>query len=151
MREIAQLYGTEVSLEAIEERRQASGLQSLTSTCFQEARISALLIDDGLKLDKKHDIEWHKSFVPFVGRVLRIETLAEQILDEDCPVASSWDLDSFTRAFVGRLNSYPFNLVNICFFKNEYGYSVLSSVWFTLDFGHACSRDCCIKDCCCLS
>ncbi|KAG2329124.1 hypothetical protein Bca52824_000304 [Brassica carinata] len=87
LREIAQLYGTEVSLEAIEKHRQASGLHSFTSKCFKEAGISALLIDDGLKLDKKHDIEWHRSFVPFVGRVLRIETLAEQILDEEKIVA----------------------------------------------------------------
>ncbi|XP_023638546.1 protein fluG [Capsella rubella] len=105
LREIAQLYGTQVSLEAIEEHRKTSGLDSFTTKCFQEARISALLIDDGLKLDKKHDIEWHRNFVPFVGRVLRIETLAEQILDEECPDASSWSLDSFTRAFVERLNS----------------------------------------------
>uniref|UniRef100_A0A1J3D493 Protein fluG n=1 Tax=Noccaea caerulescens TaxID=107243 RepID=A0A1J3D493_NOCCA len=106
LREVAQLYGTQVSLEAIEEHRQTSGLHSFTSKCFQEARISALLIDDGLKLDKKHDIAWHKDFVPFVGRVLRIETLAEQILDEESPPdASSWNLDSFTKAFVERLNS----------------------------------------------
>ncbi|CAH2064248.1 unnamed protein product, partial [Thlaspi arvense] len=108
LREIAKLYGTEVTLEAIEKHRQTSGLHSFTSKCFEEARISALLIDDGLKLDKKHDIEWHRDFVPFVGRVLRIETLAEQILDEESPDASPWTLDSFTKAFVERLNSYPF-------------------------------------------
>ncbi|WZZ81572.1 protein fluG-like [Brassica napus] len=103
LKEIAQLYGPEVSLEAIEKHRQASGLHSFTSKCFKEAGISALLIDDGLKLDKKHDIEWHRDFVPFVGRVLRVETLAEQILDEE--ISSSWTLDSFTKAFVARLNS----------------------------------------------
>ncbi|XP_010412750.1 PREDICTED: protein fluG [Camelina sativa] len=107
LREIAQLYGTQVSLEAIEEHRKTTGLESFTTKCFQEARISALLIDDGLKLDKKHDIEWHRNFVPFVGRVLRIETLAEQILDEESPpdASSTWSLDSFTRAFVERLNA----------------------------------------------
>ncbi|KFK34564.1 hypothetical protein AALP_AA5G162200 [Arabis alpina] len=105
LREIAKLYGTQVSLESIEKHRQESGLDSLTSKCFQEARISALLIDDGLKLDKKHDIEWHRNFVPFVGRVLRIEALAEQILDGESLDASSWNLDSFTKAFVERLNS----------------------------------------------
>nr|VDD61833.1 unnamed protein product [Brassica oleracea] len=99
LREVAQLYGTEVSLEAIEKHRQTLGLHSLTTKCFNEARISALLIDDGLKLDKKHDTEWHRNFVPYVGRVLRIETLAEQILDEESPDDSSWTLDSFTKAF----------------------------------------------------
>ncbi|ESQ45170.1 hypothetical protein EUTSA_v10010120mg [Eutrema salsugineum] len=106
LREIAQLYGTEASLESIEKHRQTSGLHSFTSKCFKESGISALLIDDGLKLDKKHDIEWHRSFVPFVGRVLRIETLAEQILDEESPDdSSSWTLDSFTKSFVQRLVS----------------------------------------------
>ncbi|XP_013605508.1 PREDICTED: protein fluG-like [Brassica oleracea var. oleracea] len=109
LKEIAQLYGTEVSLEAIEKHRQASGLHSFTSKCFKEAGISALLIDDGLKLDKKHDIEWHRDFVPFVGRVLRVETLAEQILDEE--ISSSWTLDSFTKAFVARLNSLVLEIV----------------------------------------
>ncbi|KAF8044966.1 hypothetical protein N665_5921s0001 [Sinapis alba] len=106
LREVAKLYGTEVSLEAIEKHRQTLGLHSLTTKCFNEARISALLVDDGLKLDKKHDIDWHRNFVPHVGRVLRIETLAEQILDEESPDHdSSWTLDSFTKAFVERLNS----------------------------------------------
>ncbi|RID54233.1 hypothetical protein BRARA_G01571 [Brassica rapa] len=105
LREVAQLYGSEVSLEAIEKHRQTLGLHSLTTKCFNEARISALLIDDGLKLDKMHDTEWHRNFVPYVGRVLRIETLAEQILDEESPHDSSWTLDSFTKAFVERLNS----------------------------------------------
>ncbi|KAJ4904775.1 glutamate-ammonia ligase [Raphanus sativus] len=75
LREVAQLYGTEVSLEAIEKHRQTLGVCSLTTKCFNEARISALLIDDGLKLDKKHDIKWHGKHVPFVGRVLQIVAL----------------------------------------------------------------------------
>ncbi|KAF3525184.1 hypothetical protein F2Q69_00048915 [Brassica cretica] len=105
LREVAQLYGTEVSLEAIEKHRQTLGLHSLTTKCFNEARISALLIDDGLKLDKKHDTEWHRNFVPYVGRVLRIETLAEQILNEESPDDSSWTLDSFTKAFIVALKT----------------------------------------------
>lgn len=159
LREIAQLYGTEVSLEAIEEHRKTSGLDSFTSKCFKEARISALLIDDGLKLDKKHDIEWHRNFVPFVGRVLRIETLAEQILEEECPddgyfygskstEPPVWDLDSFTKTFVERLNSYPF-IFAFKYTRNECDYSL---VLVNLDyFGHACSRDCCFENYCCLS
>ncbi|CAN8279088.1 unnamed protein product [Cochlearia groenlandica] len=110
LRDIAQLYGTEVSLESIEKHRKITGLDSITSKCFKEAGISAMLIDDGLKLDKKLDIAWHKDFVPFVGRVLRIEALAEQILDEEerPDDVSAWSLDSFTTTFVERLNSYPF-------------------------------------------
>lgn len=52
-----------------------------TTECFKAARISVVLIDDGLELDKMYNIEWHKKFVPFVGRIVRIEREAEKILD----------------------------------------------------------------------
>lgn len=82
LRNIAELYGCESTLQVVEEYRRSSGLEFISSVCFKTANISAVLIDDGLKLDKKHDLEWHKSYVPFVGRVLRIESLAEEILDQ---------------------------------------------------------------------
>lgn len=82
LRDIADLYGTESSFHAVEEYRRTAGLQSISSACFKAARISALLIDDGLQLDKMHHLDWHKAFVPFVGRILRIERFAEKILDE---------------------------------------------------------------------
>ncbi|XP_027936750.1 protein fluG isoform X1 [Vigna unguiculata] len=105
LRDIAKLYGSEISLQGVEEYRRVSGLQSITSSCFKAARITAILIDDGLTFDKKHDVEWHKNFIPFVGRILRIERLAEEILDEDLPDGSSWTVDSFTTAFVSKLKS----------------------------------------------
>lgn len=80
-------------MQGVEEHRRVSGMQSIYSTCFKATRISAILIDDGLQLDKKHDIEWHRSFTPLVGRILRIERLAEEILDE-----------------VRYLNTFTFNL-----------------------------------------
>ncbi|KAK7277449.1 hypothetical protein RJT34_22462 [Clitoria ternatea] len=107
LRDIAELYGSESSLQGVEEYRRVSGLQSISSKCFKAARISAILIDDGLELDRKHDIEWHRSFTPFVGRILRIERVAEKILDEGLLDGSSWTLDSFTKAFVSKLESYP--------------------------------------------
>ena len=82
LREVAELYGCEKSLESVEEHRRVAGLEAISSRCFEAARISAVLIDDGLNLDKMHGIDWHKSFVPTVGRILRIESLAEQILSE---------------------------------------------------------------------
>ncbi|KAJ6746740.1 hypothetical protein OIU74_029245 [Salix koriyanagi] len=106
VRETAELYGCENSLKGIEEYRRSAGLESSSLRCFEAARISAILIDDGLKLDKKHDIEWHKSLAPFVGRILRIETFAEEILDSEIP--DGWTLDKFTEAFVRNLRSYPF-------------------------------------------
>ncbi|XP_054807482.1 protein fluG-like isoform X2 [Prosopis cineraria] len=82
LREIAELYGSQCSLQSVEEYRRVSGLQSICATCFKAAKISVILIDDGLELDKKHDLRWHESLTPLVGRILRIERLAEKILDE---------------------------------------------------------------------
>ncbi|KAI3995233.1 hypothetical protein MKX01_032035 [Papaver californicum] len=50
--------------------------------CFKAAKISFLLIDDGLEFDKMYDLQWHKSFAPTVGRILRIEYFAEKILND---------------------------------------------------------------------
>lgn len=82
LRDVAELYGSEASLQGVEEYRKVSGMQSICSTCFKAAKITAILIDDGVQLDKKHDVKWHKSFARVVGRILRIERLAEEILDE---------------------------------------------------------------------
>ncbi|KAF4403341.1 hypothetical protein G4B88_007987 [Cannabis sativa] len=110
LKDIAELYGCENSLRGIEEFRRVNGLEAISSTCFKAAKISAILIDDGVNFDKEHDIEWHKAFSPFVGRILRIERLAETILDEELPGGTSWTLDKFTEIFVGKLKSYPWLL-----------------------------------------
>ena len=102
LKDIAELYGCENSLQAIEEFRRVNGLESISSTCFKAAKISAILIDDGIKFDKQHDIEWLKAFVPFIGRILRVEHLAETILDEvryfeglSCFYSLCWYLSRF--------------------------------------------------------
>lgn len=82
MKEIAQLYGCDSSLEGVEEYRSSSGLELITAKCLKAARISTLFIDDGLELDKMHDIHWHKTYVQSVARILRIERQAEKILDQ---------------------------------------------------------------------
>ncbi|KAJ4826933.1 hypothetical protein Tsubulata_013395 [Turnera subulata] len=109
VREIAELYGSGNSLQAVEEYRKCWGLERITAACFKAAGISAILIDDGLRLDKKQSIDWHKLFAPFVGRILRIETLAEEILDSEREAGFTWTLDKFTQAFVTNLKSYPFS------------------------------------------
>ncbi|XP_012082484.2 protein fluG isoform X2 [Jatropha curcas] len=113
LKEIAKLYGCENSMQAVEEHRRTSGLENISLKCFNAARISATLIDDGLKLDKKHDIEWHKSFTPFVGRILRIERLAEEILDNERPDGSAWTLDKFIETFVESLRSVADKVVSL--------------------------------------
>ncbi|PSS32867.1 Protein fluG like [Actinidia chinensis var. chinensis] len=106
LRDIAELYGCESSLCGIEEYRRCSGLQSISSICFKASRFVAILIDDGIEFDKKHEIEWHRNFAPVVGRILRIERLAEKILDEGRPDGATWTLDTFFETFIGKLKSF---------------------------------------------
>ncbi|KAK7355595.1 hypothetical protein VNO80_14855 [Phaseolus coccineus] len=103
LRDVAELYGTEVSLQGVEEYRRVSGLQSITSTCLKAAKFSAILIDDGIEMDKRNEIEWHKNFIPFAGRILRTERVAEQILEQGLSNGSSWTIDSFTEAYVSNI------------------------------------------------
>lgn len=113
IRDIAALYGTEASLQGIEEYRMSCGLQKISSTCFKAAKIAAILIDDGIEFDKKKEIEWHKNLSPVVGRILRIERLAEKILDEARPDGSTWTFDAFIAAFTGKLNSVADQIVGL--------------------------------------
>ncbi|KAK7392504.1 hypothetical protein VNO78_20945 [Psophocarpus tetragonolobus] len=103
LRDVAELYGTEVYLEGVEEYRRASGIEAITSTCLSAAKFSAILIDDGIEMDKRFEIEWHKKFGPLVGRILRTERVAEQILEQGLPDGSPWTLDSFTEAYVSNI------------------------------------------------
>ncbi|KAL6585412.1 hypothetical protein OROMI_002056 [Orobanche minor] len=95
LREVAELYGSDLTLDAVQEYRSRFGVESVTEKCLKAARIAAIFIDDGLDLDKKYEIEWHKKFVPFVARILRIEHVAEKILDEGRPDETEWTLDAF--------------------------------------------------------
>ncbi|ONK70939.1 uncharacterized protein A4U43_C04F3070 [Asparagus officinalis] len=81
LRDIAELYGCERSLDGVEKHRKVSGLDSIGSKCFEAANLSAVFIDDGIMFDKILEWDWHKSVVPAVGRILRIEHLAETILN----------------------------------------------------------------------
>ncbi|KAK7830757.1 protein flug [Quercus suber] len=121
LRHIAELYGSELSLHGVEEYRRLSGLQSISSTCFEAARISAILIDDGIE---SMTWEWHKRLAPVVGRILRIERLAVKILDEEFPDGGAWTLDTSTETYLGKLKSYPFSLSLISFC-----YLVLIDFW----------------------
>lgn len=105
IRDIAELYGCKSSLEAVEEYRRVSGLESISSTCFKAARISTVIFDDGIVLDKIIDTEWHKTFTPIVATLVRVERQAEKILNEGLPDGSPWTLDSFTNAFLSKLES----------------------------------------------
>ncbi|KAF6167712.1 hypothetical protein GIB67_017207 [Kingdonia uniflora] len=107
LRDLADLYECDKSLDGVETCRQGLGLSLISDKCFEAAKIYALLIDDGIEFDQMHDLEWHRNFVPFVGRIVRIETLAEKILNGEIPDESKWTLDMFAKIFTKMLNSYP--------------------------------------------
>ncbi|KAJ0970230.1 hypothetical protein J5N97_023107 [Dioscorea zingiberensis] len=82
LRDLAEIYKCKPSLSSVESHRRSCGLPSIGLKCFEAANISVLFIDDGIKFDKMHNWEQHNSFVPAVGRILRIEYMAETILNE---------------------------------------------------------------------
>ncbi|KAH0728126.1 hypothetical protein KY284_003991 [Solanum tuberosum] len=110
LNEICELYGSNLSLDAVEESRRCLGLEASAAVCFKAARIVILLIDDGIKLDKKLDIKWHESLVQTVGRVLQVEHVAENILEKGSD-GKLWTLSSFMETFTKELNSYPLNII----------------------------------------
>ncbi|KMZ59849.1 hypothetical protein ZOSMA_64G00660, partial [Zostera marina] len=100
IRDIAELYNCDASLTDVEDHRNLSGLHAIGSKCFSAANISAMFIDDGLDFDKMHEWEWHSCFVPVVGRIIRIEHLAEKILNDELQYRSKITLESFTELFL---------------------------------------------------
>ncbi|XP_070052424.1 protein fluG-like isoform X1 [Nicotiana tomentosiformis] len=114
LRELTELYGPSLSLSlglhTVLETRRSLGLEQSAITCFRAARVSTILIDDGIELDKMVDIEWHKKVVPMVGRILRVEHLAETILQKAAD-GTTWTLDSFMEIFTKELKSVADNVV----------------------------------------
>ena len=49
VRELAALYGTAPTLDAVEEKRRSLGADKSADVCFEAANLCALLIDDGLR------------------------------------------------------------------------------------------------------
>jgi len=100
LRDIASLYNCEASLEKVEEFRTAEGLKSISLKCFEAANISAILIDDGITFDKMLDLESHKALSPLIGRVLRIERLAETIINDVSVFLLSFSRECITFLFL---------------------------------------------------
>lgn len=117
IRDIAELYKCDASLDGIERHRKSNGLHSTGLKCFKAANLSAILVDDGIIFDKMHDLEWHKCMVPIVGRILRIERLAEIILNEEVLKKSKISLETFSETFVTKMKLYPLQYFNKIFFS----------------------------------
>eukprot|EP00271_Cylindrocystis_brebissonii_P002922 TRINITY_DN13675_c0_g1_i1.p1 TRINITY_DN13675_c0_g1~~TRINITY_DN13675_c0_g1_i1.p1 ORF type:complete len:850 (+),score=166.67 TRINITY_DN13675_c0_g1_i1:407-2956(+) len=112
VRDIATLFGVEPSVASIEKYRREKGVPHVTEMCLKAGNIAALLIDDGLLLDKMHPLEWHRGFCPVVKRVLRLETVAQQILATAPSTGSVWSLDTFEQAFLQAIDPPPESVVS---------------------------------------
>lgn len=86
------MYGVEPKVAAIQEHRDSIGLEAISEKCFNDANIKIVLLDEGLTMDKMLGLAWHRKYIPGVHRVLRIETVAEAVLNQ--PVVWIWALSS---------------------------------------------------------
>lgn len=94
LRDMAALLSCEASETAVVARRRELGLDALSARCFQASNLSAVFLDDGFLPDNILPRRWHRRFVP-VRRILRIENLAEKLLETDVPFDGL--LDGFRR------------------------------------------------------
>ncbi|MCO5566577.1 hypothetical protein L7F22_020254 [Adiantum nelumboides] len=62
MRDIATLYGCSSSFKTIEEYRLTQTMEALCSKCLEATNLSAVLIDDGLRMEKMYLLEWHNDY-----------------------------------------------------------------------------------------
>ncbi|KAG6519525.1 hypothetical protein ZIOFF_023019 [Zingiber officinale] len=131
LRDLAALYGCEASMSSLEHHRESLGLLSISAKCFGAANLSAIFLDDGIQFDKMNDWEWHKSFVPAVGRILRIEHLAETILNDDAHRTSEWTIELFIEEFLARMKLY--------LFLNFISWSFIAHVFVCFIFVTLCS------------
>lgn len=104
LRDLAQLLDCEATEESVVARRSELGLESLTALCLGAAHLNALLLDDGFLPDQIQPVEWHNRFVP-TRRILRLETLAEQLL------VRCQHFADFVEAFRGAIDPPPSNVV----------------------------------------
>ncbi|GBG83774.1 hypothetical protein CBR_g37575 [Chara braunii] len=112
VREIGSLLGCDGDFDSIKKRRETLGQEAVARVCFDSARISALLIDDGLRSGAARSLGWHTSYVPLVKRVLRVEAVSEDILSEMAlEDKATWTLDSFEAKLRAALDPLPESVV----------------------------------------
>lgn len=81
------MYGVEPNEASLKAHRESIGLEAVSERCFGGANIDYVLLDDGLTMDRMLGLGWHRKYIRSVHRVLRIETVAEAVLNQ--PVVSS--------------------------------------------------------------
>jgi hypothetical protein len=112
MKQLAQLYGCPESIRDIKAARYEwirRDYHGLIKACLEGTH--AIMMDDGLNKDVVHPYQWHRQIVPQVSRIVRIEAIAAEILEQLVLVAgllrpgtdADWERDQ-TEAFFIRFN-----------------------------------------------
>lgn len=106
LREIATVLGCAPHEKEILGIRDQLGWEELTRCFFDASRLKAILLDDGFMPGQILPLDWHSQFVS-VRRVLRIESLAEDLLGE------STQFEHFLDRYRAALDPPPTNVVGL--------------------------------------
>ena len=109
--QLGQLYNCPASLVEVKAARYEHirrDYMGLISKCLQGTH--AIMMDDGLNEDLVYPYAWHRQFVPEVSRIVRIEAVAAELLEELASTAgfntvneADWERNQ-TEAFFIRFN-----------------------------------------------
>ena len=91
----------------------------LIKRCFEGTH--AIMMDDGLQPQIIHPFKWHRQFVPTVSRIVRIESVATDLLEQLAVAAgflkvgldADWDITQ-TESFLVRFNTVFRNQIRTC-------------------------------------
>ena len=109
--QLGQLYncgGSLVEVKAARYEHIRRDYWGLISKCLEGTH--AIMMDDGLNADLVYPYKWHRQFVPHVSRIVRIEAVAAELLEELASTAgfntvneADWERNQ-TEAFFIRFN-----------------------------------------------
>ena len=105
LRDIADLLECEPEERAIIERRGELGIERLAGRCFDQSKLEAIFLDDGLHPEQTFPLDWHGRFVP-VRRILRLETAAELLIRE-VHGREAGGFEHFLERFLGGIDPPP--------------------------------------------
>lgn len=112
IKQLAQLYGCSESMQDIKAARYEwvrRDYQGMIKTCLEGTH--AIMMDDGLNKEVVYPYTWHQKVVPQVSRIVRIEAVAAEVLEQLVLVAgllrpgtdADWERNQ-TEAFFIRFN-----------------------------------------------
>lgn len=112
LKQLAQLYGCSESIQTIKAARYEwvrRDYLGLIKSCLEGTY--AIMMDDGLNKEVVYPYKWHRQLVPRVSRIVRVEAIAAEVLEQLVLVAgllrpgtdADWDRDT-TEAFFIRFN-----------------------------------------------